>query len=73
MSRHPDVVEVLEYVFGDSVVEDTLTFDHLVLLGVEGGRVVLEMLNQRSRLRAFIKDLRLALVNTATAAHGRVP
>jgi hypothetical protein len=59
MRRHPDIVEVLEQVFRDSVVEDALALDDLVLLGVEGGRVVLEMLDQRSRLRAFIKDLAL--------------
>ena len=70
MSRHPDIVEVLEYIFRDAIVEDALALDHLVLFGVEGSRVVLEVLNQCSRLRAFIQDLRLALINAATAAHG---
>src|SRR6202007_2184336 len=64
---------MLEDVLGDSIVEHALALDHLMLLGVEGGGVILEMLNQRSRLRAFIEDLRLALVYAATAAHGRVP
>src|SRR6476646_8792022 len=73
VGRYPDIVEVLEHIFRDSIVEHALAFDHLVLFGVEGGRVVLEMLNQRSRLGAFIKDLRLALVNATAAAHGRVP
>src|SRR5262245_19743496 len=71
--RHPDIVEVLEYIFRDSVVEDALAFDHLVLFGIEGGRVILEMLNQRSRLGALIEDLRLAFVNAASAAHRSVP
>ena len=71
--RHADVVEVLEDVFGDAVVEDALAFDHLVLLGVEGGRVVLEVLDQRSRLRPFVEDLGLAFVDAATAAHRGVP
>ena len=73
MRRHPDVVEVLEHVFRDAVVEDALAFDDLVLLGVEGGRVVLEMLNQSSWLGAFIEDLRLAFIDAATAAHRSVP
>src|SRR5262249_32053273 len=73
VSRHSDIVEVLEYIFRDAIIEDALALDHLVLFGVEGGRVVLEMLNQRSRLRAFVEDLRLAFVNSATAAHGSVP
>src|SRR5581483_8043260 len=71
--RYADLVEMLEDVLGDSVVEHALAFDHIVLLGVEGGRIVLEMLNQRSRLRAFIEDLRLAFIDSATAAHWRVP
>src|SRR5262245_44602349 len=71
--RHSYVVEVLEYIFRDSIVEHALAFDHFVLFGIEGGGVVLEMLDQRSRLRAFIEDLRLAFVNAASAAHGSVP
>ena len=73
MGRNPDFVEVLEYVFGDPVVENAFTFDHFVFLGVEGGRVVLEVLNQRSRFRAFIEDLRLAFVNAAAATHRDIP
>ena len=73
MGRNPDVVEVLEDVFGDPVVEDALAFDHLVLLRIEGGRVVLEVLDQRSGLRSFIEDLRLAFIDAATAAHRSVP
>ena len=73
MRRHADVVEVLEDVFRDPVVEHALAFDDLVLLGVEGGGVVLEMLDQRAGLRAFIEDLRLAFINAAAAAHRDVP
>src|SRR5437764_2582413 len=73
MRRHADVVEVLKDVFGDPVVEDTLAVDHLMLFCIERGRIVLEMLDQRSRLRAFIEDLSLALVDAAAAAHGGVP
>src|SRR5882757_1664587 len=68
-----DVVEMLEDVFGDPVVEYALAFDDLVLLCVERGRIVLEVLDQRSRLRSFVKDLRLAFIDAATAAHRGVP
>jgi hypothetical protein len=44
-----------------------------VLLGVEGGGVIHEMLNQGSRFRALVKDLRLAFIDAATAAHRSVP
>ena len=73
MRRHADVVEVLEKVLGDAVVEDALAVDDLVLLGVERGRVVLEMLDQRARLGTLVEDLGLALVDATTAAHGRIP
>ena len=73
MGRHPDVVEVLEYVFGNPVVEDALALDHLMFFRVERGRVVLEMLNQRSRLGSFVKNLRLAFIDAATAAHRDIP
>src|ERR1700724_3125753 len=73
MGRHADVVQMLEDVFGDAVVEGALALDHLVLLGIEGGRVVLEMLDQGSRLGTLIEDFRLAFVDAATAAHGSVP
>src|ERR1700742_1925239 len=73
MRRHPDVVEVLEDIFRYPVVEHAFAFDHLMLLGVEGGGIVLEVLDQCSRLRSLIENLRLALVDAATAAHRCVP
>src|SRR5689334_4827225 len=73
MRRHADVVEMLEHILGDTIVEHALAFDHLMLLGVEGGGVVLEMLNQRSRLGSLIEDLRLAFIDSATTAHRGVP
>src|SRR6185437_4520481 len=73
MRRHADVVEMLEDVLGDAVVEDALAFDHLMLLRIEGGGVVLEMLDQCSRLGSFIEDFRLALIDAATAAHRSIP
>ena len=68
-----DVVEVLEDVLGNPVVQHALAVDHFMLLGVEGGRVVLEMLDQRSGLGAFIEDLGLAFVDATAAVHRRVP
>src|SRR5207244_2349 len=62
MGRDPDIVEMLEDVFRDPIVEDALAFDDLVLLRIEGGRVVLEVLDQRSRLGPFGEALRLAVV-----------
>src|SRR5262245_47836302 len=73
MGRDPDVVEVLEDVLGDPIVEDALAFDDLVLLRIEGGRVVLEVLDQRTGLRSFVENLRLALIDATTAAHRSVP
>src|SRR5262249_9967562 len=71
--RHADVVEVLEYVFRNAVVEHALAFDHLVLFRIEGGGVVLEVLDQGAGLRALVEDLRLAFIDTAATAHRRVP
>ncbi len=44
-----------------------------MLLGIEGGCVVLEVLNQSSRLGSFIQDLGLALVDATAAVHGDQP
>jgi hypothetical protein len=71
--RYADLVQVLEDVFGDAVVEDALALDDVMLLRVERGRIVLEMLDQRTRLGSFVEDLRLAFIDAATAAHGSVP
>ena len=60
-------------VFGDPVVEDALAFDH-VLLRIEGGRIVLEVLDQGAGLGSFVEDLRLAFIDAATAIiHGKPP
>ena len=69
MRRHADLSELLEQIFGDAVVEDAFALDLVVLLVVEGGGVILEMLDERPRLRAFIEDLGLAFVNAPPAVH----
>ncbi len=73
VGRHPDVVEVLKQVLRNPVVEDALALDYLVFLGIERGRIVLEVLDQGSRLRSFVKDLGLAFINAAASAHWDVP
>src|SRR5690349_178161 len=64
---------MLKQIFRNPVVEDAFALDHLMLLGIERGGVVLEVLDQRSRLRTFIEDLRLAFINAAPTAHWDVP
>src|SRR5262249_4766162 len=73
VGRNSNVVQVLKDVFRDPIVENALAFDHVVLLRVEGGRIVLEVLDQGSRSRSFVEDLALAFIDAATAAHRRVP
>src|SRR5271163_1512441 len=73
MSWHPDVVEVLKQVLRNPVVEDALALEHLMFLLVERGRIVLEVLDQGSRLRTFVKNLGLAFINAASTAHWDVP
>ena len=73
MGRHADLAELLEQKFGDAVIEDALALDLVVLLVVEGGGVVLEMLDERAGLGTFIENLGLAFVDAATPVHGYVP
>jgi hypothetical protein len=54
-----------EDVLGNAVVEHTLAIHNFVLLGVEGGSVVLEELDQGARLRSFIENLGLAFIDAA--------
>ncbi len=58
-----------EYVLGDPVVEHALAVDHIMLLLVERGSVILEELDQGARLGTFIQDLGLAFIDTATTVH----
>src|ERR1700744_2109491 len=73
VGRHPDVVEVLKQVLRNPVVEDALALDHLVFLGIERGRIVLEVLDQGSRLGTFVENLGLAFINAASTPHRDVP
>src|SRR5207244_10004673 len=73
MGGHSDVVDMLKQVLRNPVVEDALALDHLMFLGIERGRIVLEVLDQGSRLRSFIENLGLAFINAASTAHWDVP
>jgi len=73
MRRHADRIQVLKHIFGNAIVEDALAVDDLVFLGVEGGRVVLEMLDEGSRLGALVQHFGLAFVYAAAAVHWRQP
>ena len=69
MRRHADLAEALEDVLGDAIVEHALAFDDGMLLRIERGRVILEMLDERAGLGAFVKHLGLALVNPTPPVH----
>ena len=73
MGRDADRVEMVEDELGDPVVQDPLAIDNLMLLGVEGSCIILEVLDERTRFRALIEDLALALVNAPAAVHRHVP
>ena len=56
-------------ILGDAVVENALAGDHALLLVVEGGRIVLEVLDEGAGLRPFEQDLGLAFINAAAPGH----
>jgi hypothetical protein len=60
---------MIENELGNPVVENAFTFDHFMLLFVEGGGVVLEKLDEGSRFGPFIENFGLALINSAASAH----
>ena len=69
VGRDADMRQAGEYIFADAVVDHALAIDRAALLRVEGGRIVLEILDDRAGLRAFIQDLGLAFVNLAATRH----
>jgi hypothetical protein len=44
-----------------------------MLLGVERGRVILEILNKSARLRALVQNLGFAFINASAAIHAVRP
>ena len=73
VGRHADMVEHGEDMLGDTVVQHALAVDRALLLGIERGGVVLEILDQRAGLGALVQDLGLAFVDLAAASHAAVP
>ena len=73
MGGHADVVQPLEDIFRDSIVENALAFDHLMLLRVERGRVILEILDEGAGLRALVEDLGFAFIDASAAVHAVRP
>ncbi len=71
--RDADIVQILEDELGNPVVEHPLAVDHLVLLGIEGGRIILEVLDQGPGLRTLVEDFGLAFVNATAAIHRDQP
>src|SRR6478672_122385 len=69
MGRDADRRERREDMLGDAVVDDALAADRAALLRVERGRIVLEILDKRARLRTLVEDLGLALIDLAAASH----
>jgi hypothetical protein len=66
---NPDRVQVLHDEPADLVVDHALAFEDRLLLGVEGGRVVLEILDERARFWPLEQDLGLAFVDLLATGH----
>ncbi len=55
--------------FADAIVQNAFTIQNRAFLRVEGGCIILEILDEGAWLRPFIKDFRLALIDNALLAH----
>src|SRR6056297_483858 len=64
-----DIGQAKHEIFRQQVVQHTLALDHIPLFGIEGGRVILEVLDKRSRLGALVQCFRLAFVNFLAPRH----
>src|SRR5919197_3051420 len=73
MRRHADFAELGKNVLRNAIVKHTLALDERVLLVVKGRGVVLEVLNERARLRPFIQHFGLAFVNATPLVHCASP
>src|SRR3546814_17094079 len=65
VGRNPDLAEQGEDMLGNPVVEHALARNRALLLGVEGGGVILDILDDSARIRAFVTDLYIAFVDSA--------
>src|ERR1700753_2787637 len=69
VGRHPDLAELRHQELGDAVVDHALARDRALLLVVEGGRIILEVLDDGPGLWPLEQGLGLALIDTAAAGH----
>jgi hypothetical protein len=69
--RRMNVVEAVEDILADAVVDHALALDRALLLRVEGGGVILEILDQRAWFGPFIENFGLAFVDLTAARHER--
>src|ERR1700748_2341130 len=69
MRRRADLGELRHQIFADAVVEDALAVQHGLLGRVERGGVVLEIGDERARLRTLIENLGLAFIDLTAAFH----
>ena len=58
-----------EHMFTDAIVDNTLAVDRALFLSIEGGGIILEILDDRARFGAFIEDFGLAFVDLAATGH----
>ena len=71
MRRHAYLGELGHQIFRNAVVENTLAGDGAFFKVVESSRVILEILDERTRFRTFKQDLRFTFVNPA-AFHTKI-
>ena len=65
--RHADPVQVFHNELADPVIEHALALQRCALLGVEGGRIILEVLDDGARFRTLIEDLGFTFVEFLAA------
>src|SRR5215472_5544916 len=71
VGRDAGLPQARHQIFRDPVVEHPLAGDGALLLIVEGGGVVLEILDERAGFWPLIQNLRLAFIDAALAGHRR--
>src|SRR3546814_7564087 len=73
MGRDTNLRQQCENMLGNAVIQYTLTADGAFFLRIEGGRVILEILDDGAGLRPFIEDLGFAFINLGATGHAGVP
>src|SRR3546814_886324 len=73
MGRDANLRQQCENMLGNAVIQYALTADGAFFLRIEGGRVILEILDDGAGLRPFIEDLGFAFIDLAATGHAGVP